>query len=59
MNLSLGVEWENGFEIMGWMRNVTDDRNYLSAFPTVIQPGSFSGYLSAPRTFGLTVRKDF
>ena len=59
LNLSLGVEWENGFEIMGWMRNVTDDRNYLSAFPTVIQPGSFSGYLSAPRTFGLTVRKDF
>jgi iron complex outermembrane receptor protein len=59
LNLSLGVEWENGFEIMGWMRNVTDDQYLLSAFPTVIQPGSFSGYLAPPRTFGLTVRKDF
>lgn len=59
LNLSLGVEWENGFEIMGWARNVTDDRYLLSAFPTVIQPGSFSGYLSPPRTYGVTVRKSF
>ena len=59
LNLSAGVDWENGFTVMAWARNLTDDRYYLSAFPTVIQPGSFSGYLSPPRTFGVTVRKSF
>ncbi len=59
LNMSVGVDWDNGFEAMFWMRNVTDDRYFLSAFPTVIQPGSFSGYQSAPRTFGVTVRKNF
>lgn len=59
LNMSLGYETENGFQAMLWARNLTDDRNYLSAFPTVIQPGSFSGYLSAPRTYGVTVRKTF
>ncbi|PQA89782.1 TonB-dependent receptor [Marinicaulis flavus] len=59
LNLSLGVEWDNGFEIMGWARNLTDDQYLLSAFPTVIQPGSYSGYLAPPRTYGVTVRKSF
>jgi outer membrane receptor protein involved in Fe transport len=44
---------------MLWGRNLTDDEYLLSAFPTVIQAGSFSGYPNEPRTFGLTVRKRF
>ena len=59
LNLSIGYETENGFQAMFWARNLTDDQYYLSAFPTVIQPGSFSGYLSPPRTYGVTVRKTF
>ncbi|WP_425409957.1 TonB-dependent receptor [Hyphococcus sp.] len=59
LNVSAGLEWENGFEVMGWVRNATDDQYLLSAFPTVIQPGSFSGYLNPPRTYGVTVRKSF
>ena len=59
LNLSVGFETESEFSVMFWARNLTDDRYYLSAFPTVIQPGSFSGYLSPPRTFGATVRKKF
>lgn len=59
LNLSIGAEWDNGFEVMAWARNLTDDQYLLSAFPTVIQPGSFSGYLAPPRTYGVTVRKTF
>lgn len=59
LNLSVGYESENGFQVMAWARNLTDDQYLLSAFPTVVQPGSFSGYLSPPRTYGLTVRKSF
>lgn len=59
LNISAGVNWENGFEVMGWVRNALDDQYLLSAFPTVAQPGSFSGYLNEPRTYGVTVRKSF
>jgi iron complex outermembrane receptor protein len=31
----------------------------LSAFPTVAQSGSYSGYPNAPRTYGVTLRKAF
>jgi len=31
----------------------------LSAFPSTVQPGSYSGYPTQPRTYGLTVRKYF
>lgn len=59
LNISAGVNFENGFEVMGWVRNATDDQYLLSAFPTTVQPGSFSGYLNTPRTYGVTVRKTF
>ncbi len=59
LNLSVGVNWENGFEIQGWMRNALNDRYIVQAFPTVAQSGSFSGYLNEPRTYGVTIRKKF
>ncbi|MDH3304540.1 MAG: TonB-dependent receptor [Gammaproteobacteria bacterium] len=59
VNASIGLAWENGFEAMLWGRNITDDEYLLSAFPSVAQPGSVSGYPNQPRTYGLTVRKYF
>jgi iron complex outermembrane recepter protein len=60
VNASIGVEDENnGLEIMGWVRNLTKNNFYQSAFPTVIQTGSFSAYPNAPRTYGVTLRKTF
>jgi outer membrane receptor protein involved in Fe transport len=59
VNASFGLAWENGFEAMLWGRNITDDEYLLSAFPSVAQPGSVSGYPNQPRTYGLTVRKYF
>ncbi len=59
LNLSVGFNWENGFEIQGWMRNALNDKYIIQAFPSVAQSGSFSGYLNEPRTYGVTVRKKF
>ncbi len=59
LNASAGLAWENGFEVMLWGRNINNDEYLLSAFPSVAQAGSFSGYPNQPRTYGLTVRKYF
>ena len=59
LNASIGYQMENGVEIMAWGRNLTDDEYFLSAFPSVGQAGSFSGYTNAPRTYGVTARMSF
>ena len=59
LNASFGLAWENGFEALLWGRNVTNDEYLNSAFPSVAQNGSYSGYPNQPRTVGLTVRKYF
>jgi outer membrane receptor protein involved in Fe transport len=59
INASAGLAWDNGFEAMLWGRNINNDEYLLSAFPSVAQEGSFSGYPNQPRTYGLTVRKYF
>jgi len=58
-NASFGLAWENGFEALLWGRNLTDDEYLMSAFPSVAQNGSYSGYPNPPRSYGLTVRKYF
>ena len=58
-NASIGVRLANGFEAMLWGRNLGDDEYLQSAFPSVAQEGSFSGYPNQPRTYGLTLRKFF
>ena len=59
INASVGLSWDNGFEAMVWGRNLNNDEYLMSAFPAVAQPGSYSGYPSPPRTYGLTLRKYF
>ncbi|MDG1819898.1 MAG: TonB-dependent receptor [Porticoccaceae bacterium] len=60
VNLSLGLNHDaSGLEAMFWARNITDHETLISAFPTTAAPGSFSAYPNAPRTYGLTLRKNF
>lgn len=60
INASIGLQSEeDGLEVMAWVRNLTKDNFYQSAFPTVLQTGSFSAYPNAPRTYGVTLRKTF
>ncbi|MCH9694087.1 MAG: TonB-dependent receptor [Gammaproteobacteria bacterium] len=59
LNASFGLETANGWEFAVYGRNLTDDDYLLSAFPTVAQTGSFNGYPSPPRTYGLKIKKYF
>jgi len=59
INASTGLSWDNGLEVMLWGRNLNNDEYLMSAFPSVAQAGSYSGYPNQPRTYGLTVRKYF
>jgi outer membrane receptor protein involved in Fe transport len=59
MNASFGLSWDNGYEALLWGRNITNDEYLLSAFPSVAQNGSYSGYPNQPRTYGITLRKYF
>ena len=58
LNASIGFK-AAGFDVLLWGRNLNDDEYLLSAFPAVAQAGSFSGYPNQPRTYGLTLRKEF
>lgn len=59
LNASMGLKMENGLELSLWARNLTNNDFLLTAFPTVIQTGSYSGYANAPRTWGATARIRF
>ena len=60
VNASIGLtNMPHQYEVMLWSRNLTNYRSIIGAFPTVAQPGSFSGFPNQPRTFGVTLRKRF
>ena len=60
VNASLGVISDaQRLDVMLWGRNLTNDESLISTFPTVAQDGSYSGYPTAPRMYGVTVRKTF
>ena len=58
-NASAGFTLSNGLDFNLWGRNLNDDEYLLSAFPSVAQAGSISGYPNQPRTYGLTVKYNF
>ena len=58
-NASLGMYFASGWEMNLWGRNLNEDEYLQSAFPSVAQAGSYSGYPNTPRTYGLTVRYAF
>lgn len=59
LNLAAGIQTDNGISVTLWARNLTDEDYLITAFPSVAQSGSVSGYRNEPRTFGVTFRKDF
>ncbi len=59
IDASAGLTWDNGLGVQIWGRNLFNDEYLLSAFPSVAQAGSYSGYPNQPATYGITVRKDW
>ena len=58
VNASAGFS-RDGWDFMLWGRNLTNDDYIIQSFPSVAQQFSVSGYPSQPRTYGVTVRKNF
>ena len=59
LNASLGFNWDNGLDATLWGRNINEDEYLQSAFPSVAQNGSYSGYPNLPASYGLTLRYNF
>jgi iron complex outermembrane receptor protein len=59
VNASLGFTTPYKLDITLWVRNLTNDATLLSAFPATLQTGSYNGYPSEPRRYGITIRKTF
>ncbi len=59
VNASAGMTFKDRYDVMVWGRNLTDDDYMISAFPSVFQAGSYSGYPSQPRTYGITLSARF
>ncbi len=58
LNASVGFS-RDGWDFLLWGRNLSNNDYLIQAFPSVAQAGSFSGYPNEPRTYGVTVRKNF
>lgn len=59
LNASLTYRLDMGLQFTLWGRNLTDARYITTIFPSVAQAGSISGYPSAPRTYGASVKYKF
>lgn len=59
VNASLAFVMDNGFELSGYVRNLTNQRYLTAVFDGVAQAGTVSGYPNAPRTYGATARFRF
>ncbi len=59
VNASWGFITDEEIEILLWARNLFGYEYITTAFPSVAQAGSISGYPNQPRTYGLTVRRRF
>ena len=58
-NAATGVKFDNGFAVQLWGRNIFNDEYVSTVFPGVLQTGVINGYMNAPRTYGVNLRKDF
>ncbi len=59
INVSIGADFDNGWELMLWGRNITSDKVILAGFPSAGQPGTYAVYASVPARYGLTIRREF
>ena len=60
LSASLTYEFNSiDLDVSIWGRNLLNDRYLLSLFDSPGQPQSISGYPNQPRTYGVSVRKNF
>lgn len=58
-NGAFGVTMANGLDVRFWGRNIFNHETFTSAFPGVVQAGTVNAYPNQPRTYGVSLRKNF
>ena len=58
-NGSLGFTYNDSLDIRFWGRNLFNHETFTSAFPGVVQAGTVNAYPNQPRTYGVSLRKNF
>ena len=58
-NAALGFTLNESLDLRFWGRNLNDHETFTSAFPGVVQAGTVNAYPNQPRTYGVSVRKNF
>jgi len=59
-NARVGLHFEKyNTDLVFWGRNLGDERRYAGSFDAPLQDGRMNSYPSEPRTWGITLRKDF
>ena len=60
LNLSLGLKAsDNSWSVTAWCQNCSDERYVTQHFNSPLQGPDSNGYVSAPLTYGLTLRMSF
>ncbi len=59
VNGSFGIKFDGGYGVQIWGRNLFGQESFISAFPGVVQAGTINAYPTAPRTYGVLIRKEF
>jgi len=59
VNGGIGLDFDNGFALQGFVRNLTNDQFLQSSFGIPGLGGLFAGYPNQPRTYGITGRYSF
>ncbi len=59
LNMRAVLNTPYDIKAMLWARNLTDESWFGTVFDTPLQDGKLTAYPREPRTFGITLRKDF
>jgi len=57
-NFAAGIGFGD-VSVEAWVRNAFNDEYFQTAFPGVVQNGTFNAYPNQPRTYGVNLRYDF
>ncbi|MFN3911943.1 TonB-dependent receptor [Hyphomonas sp.] len=59
VNANIGMDFAGGLSVTAFLRNAFDERYVVQHFNTPLQGDDRNAYVSAPRTFGISLRKTF
>lgn len=59
LDLSVGLDLQEGFQVKAFCRNCTDENDPTYSFASVVQPGSVGTFLTNPVEYGVSLSKTF